>query len=652
MSNTKLTIMLSQMLFRALFICAIALLLAPVLSGQTLEIWEIQGSENVSPYLGQQVTTNANVVTAAGPDFFFLQTPTERSDNDPNTSDGLFVYTGNFPGVDVGELVDLTGIVREFEGLTEISGFGLSYELSGGTAELPAPVILTEDFPTTAAATVRDLERIENMRVSFAAQVVEGSGSDEIAALRVGSPRPFREAGIQYPGEGGLPEWDGNPEIFWIDPNALNAPNNRFLSFGMNVEGTGVMYQYEDFYIAFPSTYSVSGTAFERNIRSRNSQEVSIGCLNVKQLFTSNSDYDTKLSKLSRYIVQRMGGPDIVALQELGSLAALQDLAFYIDQIDTELDYAPYLLVGNGFISTAYLVSPRIQNVQVTQLAPNENLSIGGRKHDRPPLLLEGNLPTDPPIPISVLNLHVRSLLGIEGSDQDFVRTKRYEQSISIAEMVQARQDQNLVVLGDFNAYQYSDGYVDVVNQIAGTSTLGAEYPVLDIVNPPLTNHVLTLPVEEHYSFLYLGSATLLDHCLTTNFNNLFISEFAFARGNADLSVAYEDNANLMGRSSDHDGFVLFLEPEFPVQVETGGAEQRLQVTVPNPFQLAQDRIALENRNGNVHLRLWAMDGRLVWELETVETQVSLPTQLTTGIYSLEVISGKARHVVKMMIAH
>ena len=643
--------MLSQMLFRLVLFCSLSLQISQTASGQALEIWEIQGSGNSSPYLGQLVSTNANIVTATGADFFFIQTPPDRSDNDNTTSDGLFIYTDEFPNVDPGDLVNVSGIVREFEGLTEISGFGLEYELTGGTAELPEPVVLNESFPGTSAGPVRDLEQVENMLISFNAQVVQGSGVDEIAALRVGDTRPFREAGIQYPGENGLPVWDGNPEIFWIDPNALNAPNNRFLSYGMEVAGTGALYQFEDYYLAFPSSYTVTGTAFERNVRSRTSEEVTVGSLNLKLLITTNSDYDTKLEKLSRYIVQRMGGPDILAIQEVGDLEALQDLAFYIDQVDPTIDYAPYLLIGNGFINTAYLISPRIQNIQVTQLAPNQSLSIGGRLHDRPPLLLEATLPTDPPIPISVLNLHVRSLLGIEGSDEDFVRTKRYEQSISIAEMVQARQGDNLIVLGDFNAYQYSDGYVDVLNQIAGTSTLGAEYPVLDIVNPPLTNHVLELPAEEHYSFLFRGSATLLDHCLTTSLSNMSISDFAFARGNADLAVAYEDNANLMGRSSDHDGLVLFLEPDFPVHTNEIAQQVAFRILAPNPFQPVQDQLTIEDAEESVHLRLWTMHGQLVWEEKASSGQVSLPVDLLTGLYSLEANDGRSTQVIKVVIS-
>ncbi len=643
--------MLGQKQFRVVLIGWLQLVFLFNIPAQNLEIWEIQGNGNSSPYLGQSINSANNVVTGVGDSYFFIQTPVERSDNDPLTSDGLFIYTGSFPNVQVGDLVNVTGIVREFEGLTELSGFGLEFESTGATSGLPDPVQLTNTFPSSSAQVVRDLERVENMMVSYTAQVIQGSTTDEIAALSARTERPMREAGIEFPGENGLPLWDGNPEIFWIDPNALNAPNNRFLSVGMTVTASGPLFQSYDLYVHFPSTYDISGTAFERNVRARNAQEVTVGCLNVKLLFTDNSDYQTKLSKLSRYIVQRLGAPDILALQEVGNLTALQELAFYVDQLDNDINYAPYLLVGNGSLQTAYLVRPRIQNVEVTQLDPNVNLSIGGRLHDRPPLLLEATLPTEPPTPINVLNLHVRSLLGIEGSNEDFVRTKRYEQSLSIAQMVQDRQDDNLIVLGDFNAYQYSDGYVDVLNQIAGGSSLGAEYSVQDIVDPPLIQQVLTLPEEEHYSFVFRGSATLLDHCLTTQLTDLEVVDFAMARGNADLSVAFEDNATLLGRSSDHDGFVIFLEPDAPVAVEDVAPDkQGLAVSFNNPIRLGQDEIVVQQSQGPFAVRLWGTDGRLVWQNQSIGSRILLPRSLPRGLFFLEVQGRNARALKKVIL--
>ena len=45
--------------------------------------------------------TNENVVTAVGEDYFFIQTPAYRSDNNQATSDGLIIVTNNTPSVEI-----------------------------------------------------------------------------------------------------------------------------------------------------------------------------------------------------------------------------------------------------------------------------------------------------------------------------------------------------------------------------------------------------------------------------------------------------------------------------------------------------------------------------------------------------------------------
>ena len=195
--NNKVSTLLDHLRFLPLILFLFSTNLT--LFGQPeLEIWEVQGSDNISPFLGQLVQVNENVVTAVGDEFFFIQTPTNRSDNDPLTSDGLFIYTGFTPNLSIGQLVNVEGIVREFEGLTEIAGFELSFSATGGTAALPTPTELTATFPGTEANTVRDLERVENMRVTFDAAVVGPALGNDIAALSTAAQRPMREAGIRF----------------------------------------------------------------------------------------------------------------------------------------------------------------------------------------------------------------------------------------------------------------------------------------------------------------------------------------------------------------------------------------------------------------------------------------------------------------------
>jgi hypothetical protein len=210
-----------------------------------LEIWEIQGSGTASPHVGALVTTLDNVVTAVGPDGFTIQTPDERIDADPATSDGVFVFTGgaNPPaglGVVAGARVDVTGTVQEFFQLTEIAG-AVEVTVVSCCSPLPAPVAFDAATPpSTPSGPVPFIERYEGMLVTVT-DAVATAGTDrfgDLALVATGS-RAFREPGILFPGLPGLPVWDGNPEVFEVDFDRLLPGFGAPLNAGAVVSATG-----------------------------------------------------------------------------------------------------------------------------------------------------------------------------------------------------------------------------------------------------------------------------------------------------------------------------------------------------------------------------------------------------------------------------
>ena len=206
----------------------------------------------------------------------------------------------------------------------------------------------------------------------------------------------------------------------------------------------------------------------------------------------------------------------------------------------------------------------------ITQFGKDEILDFDGSLlHDRPPLLLEGRSVNEgADYPFAVLNLHNRSLGGIDSpTDGDRVRAKRLAQAQSVAATVQALQESNpairLIVAGDFNAFEFSDGYVDVLGQIRGDVDPSAQLlSGPDLVEPDLINQVLSIEPDERYSFIFGGSAQVLDHALTSMALDASFRGLMYGRGNADaaLDLINDDSpAVLPLRSSDHDGLVLFL---------------------------------------------------------------------------------------------
>lgn len=91
-------------------------------------IWLIQGS-GAATGLGGQVLVAEGVVVgdyqgAAGFNGFYLQEETAQSDNNPATSDGIFIFDRNLnPPVDVnvGDIVRVEGVAGEFQSVTQLS---------------------------------------------------------------------------------------------------------------------------------------------------------------------------------------------------------------------------------------------------------------------------------------------------------------------------------------------------------------------------------------------------------------------------------------------------------------------------------------------------------------------------------------------------
>src|SRR5690349_17374020 len=108
-------------LIALLSLLAISCLCAPVLpatraQGGMRKIHDIQGSNATSPFAGQTVMTSG-IVTAITNNGFFIQEPDATADDDPNTSEALFVFTASSlpPSVAVGNMVAVTGTVVEFK---------------------------------------------------------------------------------------------------------------------------------------------------------------------------------------------------------------------------------------------------------------------------------------------------------------------------------------------------------------------------------------------------------------------------------------------------------------------------------------------------------------------------------------------------------
>lgn len=351
------------------------------------------------------------------------------------------------------------------------------------------------------------------------------------------------------------------------------------------------------------------------------------------------ADTNRKLEKHSRYIREVLGAPGIIGVQEVElpsppattcanaggtTTSALQLLAERI-----AADGGPTYLVANSpstndprFISVGFLYRQDLflSNLSFTQVSPGEQwtfryLDANSTQqqsttlvHDRPPLRMEATFPLagGGEQRLAVVVNHFRSLSGIDNlsdaranptspstrQDAHRVRQKRLRQAISMACDVQAWQSSPanagvpLVLLGDHNAFEFSDGYADLNGLLVGNTSpataqyVGSYWPPAELpcaaqaggqfVSPGLENAVIGLPPAERYSFNFAFAAQALDHALLNGAAQARFERAVYGRGNADAPVDDEFNAATARRSSDHDALVLYLNASSARPSESG----------------------------------------------------------------------------------
>ncbi|NKI34049.1 DUF11 domain-containing protein [Wenzhouxiangella sp. XN79A] len=586
-------------------------------------IEEIQGTGLRSPFApatgndpGQVVRVEGAIVTAVAGNGFFVQMPDgTRGGLDP-ASRGLFVFTGSAPTVSVGDAVNINGAVAEFFDFTQIAQPSSVEVVSSGNP-LPAPVAFDGQVPspdpTALSCGATQYECFEGMRVAVADGIVtapsQSFGSDPVAeaVISTDGTRILRGKGAAFPGIPGCatcPVWSGAPELLEIDPDRFLAVTDP-LAGGQRFSAEGVLgFSFGDFAL-WPTTLNLQAAPpLPDPVAPATPEMLTIGSLNALNLFDdtlgaprpisvcgstddaidrevlSAADYAIKLNKLAAYIVQGLNTPDVLALQEVESAAVLDDLAAEI-QLLSGVGYTSYLEGGNdrGNINNGYLVNEARVTVDSVQLqAEAECLSSDGSPlHDRPPLVLRGTFSgAGQSLPFVVFNNHLRSLGGVDDPDGR-TRLKRHEQAQSVATLVQdlqtAEPDLAIVLVGDYNAFQFSDGYADPIGHLLGiaepsenlVSIENASTPGFDdsnIPNPPLSLPLDALPTNERYSFIFQKVSQVLDHALVTQAARPLLAGFEYSRGNADYWGPFESDVMTLARNSDHDGFVLMLDPD------------------------------------------------------------------------------------------
>ncbi|HSG98015.1 MAG TPA: ExeM/NucH family extracellular endonuclease, partial [Woeseiaceae bacterium] len=171
-----------------------------------VKIHEVQGNGAVSPLVGSTVRIEGIVVgdfqdgVGSNGDLngFYVQEEDADADGDPLTSEGIFIFNGSSPSVDVlvGDLVAVEGVVSEFFGLTEITSFNGVTVISSGN---PLPTVTSVNLPLASADS---LEPYEGMYVTLPQPLViaEYFNFDRFGEIVLTTERQFQPTATYEPG--------------------------------------------------------------------------------------------------------------------------------------------------------------------------------------------------------------------------------------------------------------------------------------------------------------------------------------------------------------------------------------------------------------------------------------------------------------------
>ncbi|GAB2503334.1 lamin tail domain-containing protein [Lysobacter humi (ex Lee et al. 2017)] len=509
--------------------------------------------------------------------------------------------------------------------LTELGGDVLVAPVDEATYPLPAPVVLTPTFPDPTGP-LDQLERVEGMRVTvpdFVVTAPTGGFTDERNATGgsngvfhgtvAGVARPFREPGIQAPDAPPagamppIPRWDFNPELISVDSDALGAPRLDVPTGTRIADLTGPLdYAFRRYTILPDSTGTVTPGMTPHAAKSLPDDAFTVAAYNLERFFDESNDpsvgepvltaaaFERRLAKASMGIRDSLRMPDILGIVEMENLDVLQRLAARVgnDAVAAGQDdprYAAFLVEGNdvGGIDVGFLVktadtgagTPRVEVRSVQQIGKDTTWTSPGGDvellNDRPPLLLDAvvHYADGRAFPLNVVIVHQRSLNGSDetGAGGERVRAKRQRQAEFLAAFLDARQksapDVRLVVLGDFNAFEFNDGLAHTMGTITGEPAANEATAVAgdgaDLVEPNLVNLGSLEPQAERYSFVFGGNAQTLDHVLV-NENMVVATRHAsldHARINADFPETNRSLGDSPSRLADHDPVVAYFVP-------------------------------------------------------------------------------------------
>jgi hypothetical protein len=520
-------------------------------------IHEIQGAGAASPLDGTAVIVEAVVVG----DFqgtgalrgFYLQEEDEQADTDPLTSEGIFVFDGDF-GVEVanGDLVEVIGTVDEFNGLTEITSVTSVTVLSSDNGVTPATVTL----PVTA---ISDFEVFEGMSVHLPQSLVisEFFNYDRFGEIVLTTERQFQPTALFEPGspeamqlaaanplsritldDGRTPQ---NPDPA-IHPNGAEFTLENLFRAGDAVTNVrGVL----DFAFGLYRVHPTQGADFAvQNPRPAQHAEVGgsleVAAFNVLNYFSTidtgvficgplenqecrGADDDGEFTRQRDKVISALAeiDADVVGLMEIENHPTDEALADLVSGLNERVGAGTYAYIGSGSIGPdAIRIALIYKPARLTPIGADAVLDsdefldpndLGGAQNRPAQAQTFEENATGELFTVVVNHLKSKGSECGPGDDDPVQGNCNLTRALSAAVLADwlgtdptASGDPDFLVIGDLNSYDKEDP-IDVLTSGAD-DTLGTADDFTDLI--------LQFEGESAYSFLFDGMLGYLDYAL------------------------------------------------------------------------------------------------------------------------------------------
>lgn len=651
---------------------------------ESVSIHDIMTGLPASPELGHIVITDQGVPivvgvvpgTVAGSNGGFYLT-LQTWDSFPSTSEGIFVAGSSIPGcqVSVGQVVHVTGVVTNSTApnLTAANTPGTylvpSACTASGTAAMSQSISLSQVLTTFAGAL-----RYTGMAVSdasfYAVQPTTGTVLSSTATsvtstgqfwATLGSNTStnnhlFRSEGIagdEYESASapaGVPTWGGNPQRVLIDTTTFGG-NPVDITVGQTLTctnsgatvgattGIGVVdytLGYARILIFKTVTCAVSGTVATSVSAVADTTHFKVGTLDVNTFLGSASLFPTALAKATLTVTNVFGSPDIFALQQVGDASTLQYLADAANAANGGSTNYVALVPGTDVINSGYLVNTTtLKNADAKEVGRGltyTSASGTATLWDHPPVVLTGEfVRVGKNYPVTVLNVDFlpRDNSGDATLGPD-IRAHRAAQAATVSQMVQQYQSAgaNVIVAGNFNSYEYNDGYVDVLGVVKGSPAAASAVTTYQATSTTaaLTDFTTSVAATTRYNAIERGNAASIEHILASSTVTdattaaaalaTYVNTVTQPHFSTDYAAVDANDATTPAGLTPHDGFLVnFAIPPVPTtatltptalsfgDVEANGGTSTMHLTFTNTTSFAStinvSKIAFSGTNAS-----------------------------------------------------